>query len=248
MNKFEEFISEKFDLALLIEENSKVSVYQRKLKDLQNQYHSVRKTRADGSCFYRGLCFAYLEFLLGKQQEILRFKHLVVQSKSEVVMAGFQEHLFKHHYETFLSIVEMAELDGSISSLLTAFNQQCSSDSVVQYVRLVASAYLRNRAEFYQHFIREGMTVVDFCAQNVEQMAMECDHIQIIALTQALEIPLQVEYVDKTENVINHHIFPEGCSPSVFMLFLEHHFNILYREEVQKAKNMDSSKFIVKLN
>ncbi|NP_001088469.1 OTU deubiquitinase, ubiquitin aldehyde binding 2 S homeolog [Xenopus laevis] len=238
----EEFISEKYDLALLIEENSKVPVYQRKLKDLQNQYHSVRKTRADGSCFYRGLCFAYLEFLLGKKQEILRFKHLVVQSKSEVLMAGFQEHLFKHHYETFLSIVELAELDGSISSLLKAFNQPCSSDSVVLYVRLVTSAYLRNRTEFYQHFIREGMTVVDFCAKNVEQMATECDHIQIIALTQALEIPLQVEYVDKTENVINHHIFPEGRSPSVFMLFLEHHFNILYREEVQKEENAESSK------
>ncbi|KAG8449088.1 hypothetical protein GDO86_015950, partial [Hymenochirus boettgeri] len=242
----EEFISEKYDILLFIEEKAKVPLYEEKLKELQKQYSAFRKTRADGSCFYRGLCFAYLEFLLDKQQEILRFKHLVVESKNEILMAGFLEQLYKQHYET--NCRACRERERSLPSLLRVFNQPCCSDSAVQYVRLLASAYIKNRAEFYQPFITEGMDIQDFCAQNVEPMATECDHIQIIALSQALGIPLQVEYVDKTNCVINHHLFPEGCRPSIFMLFEDHHYNILYSAEEQEKRTNSTVEFFMDRN
>ncbi|XP_053331666.1 ubiquitin thioesterase OTUB2 isoform X3 [Spea bombifrons] len=209
-----ELISEKRDIGEFIEEHAKDPLYQRKLKELQKRYSAVRKTRADGSCFYRGLVFAYLEFLIGKQQELVRFKDVVVRSKQELLAAVFQEHVIKQHYETL------------------------SSDSAVQFLRLVTSAFVRNRAEFYLPFVDEETNIPDFCTQHVEPMTSECDHVQMTALSQALEISLQVECVDEMDTVINHHIFPEGASPSVFMLYKNNHYTILYRVQPQGVDDL----------
>lgn len=59
-------------------------------------------------------------------------------------------------------------------------------------------------------------------------MATECDHIQITALSQALNIALQVEYVDEMDTALNHHVFPECAVPSVYLLYKTSHYNILY--------------------
>lgn len=63
----------------------------------------------------------------------------------------------------FYSAVELVEKDGSVSSLLTAFNDQSASDRIVQFLRLLTSAFIRNRADFFRHFIDEEMDIKDFC-------------------------------------------------------------------------------------
>ncbi|EPY81626.1 hypothetical protein CB1_000726095 [Camelus ferus] len=128
----------------------------------------------------------------------------------------------------FYSVVELVEKDGSVSSLLKVFNDQSSSDQIVQFLRLLTSAFIRNRADFFRHFIDEEMDIKDFCTHEVEPMAMECDHIQITALSQALNIALQVEYVDEMDTALNHHVFPEAAIPSVYLLYKTSHYNILY--------------------
>ncbi|CAI9598609.1 unnamed protein product, partial [Staurois parvus] len=129
----------------------------------------------------------------------------------------------------FLSLVDLADRDGSVLGLLRAFNHPGISDNAVYYLRLVTSAFLRNRAEFYQPFVEEGLDIADFCMQHVEPMGTVCDHIHIIALTQALTIPLQVEYVDSSDPAINQHIFPEGATPSIYMLYTQDHYTVLYK-------------------
>lgn len=63
----------------------------------------------------------------------------------------------------FYSVVELVEKDGSVSSLLKVFNDQSSSDQIVQFLRLLTSAFIRNRADFFRHFIDEEMDIKDFC-------------------------------------------------------------------------------------
>lgn len=63
----------------------------------------------------------------------------------------------------FYSVVELVEKDSSESSLLKVFNDQSSSDQIVQFLRLLTSAFIRNRADFFQHFIDEEMDIKDFC-------------------------------------------------------------------------------------
>lgn len=64
----------------------------------------------------------------------------------------------------FYSVVELVEKDGSVSSLLKVFNDQSSSDQIVQFLRLLASAFIRSRADFFRHFVDEEMDIKDFCA------------------------------------------------------------------------------------
>ncbi|KAG8561803.1 hypothetical protein GDO81_015483, partial [Engystomops pustulosus] len=227
-----DLVSEKYDIALFIEEHGNEPLYQQKLKDLQGRYCAVRRTCADGSCFYRGLGFAYLESLLDKPQDILRFRERVAHSRQELFAAGFHEREFGHHYETFLSLVDATEDDRSVGNLLRAFNNQEVSDSTVWYLRLVTSAFLRTRADFYQPFIEGATCMEDFCAQNVEPMTSVCDHIQITAVTQALDIPLLVEYVDSLDYGTNQHVFPDGSSPCVYMLYKQNHYTVLYKPGV----------------
>lgn len=50
-----------------------------------------------------------------------------------------------------------------MSSLLKVFNDQSASDQIVQFLRLLTSAFIKNRAEFFRHFIDEEMDIKDFC-------------------------------------------------------------------------------------
>lgn len=63
----------------------------------------------------------------------------------------------------FYSVVELVEEDGSVSSLLKVFNDQSSSDCIVQFLRLLTSAFIKNHADFFRHFIDEEMDIKDFC-------------------------------------------------------------------------------------
>ncbi|XP_066132053.1 ubiquitin thioesterase OTUB2 isoform X1 [Saccopteryx bilineata] len=221
-------ISEKCDILSILRDHPENRIYQRKIQELSKRFTAIRKTKGDGNCFYRALGYSYLESLLGKNREILKFKERVLQTPNDLVAAGFEEHRFRNFFNAFYSVVELVEKDGSVSSLLKVFNEQGCSDRVVQFLRLLTSAFIRNRADFFRHFVDEEMDIKDFCIHEVEPMATECDHIQITALSQALNIALQVEYVDEMDTALNHHVFPEGAAPSVYLLYKTSHYNILY--------------------
>uniref|UniRef100_A0A8C6IGW2 ubiquitinyl hydrolase 1 n=1 Tax=Mus spicilegus TaxID=10103 RepID=A0A8C6IGW2_MUSSI len=224
-------ISEKCDILSILRDHPENRIYQRKIQELSKRFTSIRKTKGDGNCFYRALGYSYLESLLGKSREILKFKERVLQTPNDLLAAGFEEHKFRNFFNAFYSVVELVEKDSSVSSLLKVFNDQSSSDRIVQFLRLLTSAFIRNRADFFRHFIDEEMDIKDFCTHEVEPMAMECDHVQITALSQALNIALQVEYVDEMDTALNHHVFPEAAIPSVYLLYKTSHYNILYAAE-----------------
>ncbi|XP_010607502.1 ubiquitin thioesterase OTUB2 [Fukomys damarensis] len=221
-------ISEKCDILSILRDHPENRIYQRKIQELSKRFSTIRKTKGDGNCFYRALGYSYLEALLGKSREILKFKEHVLQTPNDLLAAGFEEHNFQNFFNAFYSVVELVEKDGSVSSLLKVFNDQSFSDRIVQFLRLLTSAFIRNRADFFRHFVDEEMDIKDFCTHEVEPMAMECDHIQITALSQALNIALQVEYVDEMDTALNHHVFPEAAIPSVYLLYKTSHYNILY--------------------
>uniref|UniRef100_A0A4W2G9V9 ubiquitinyl hydrolase 1 n=1 Tax=Bos indicus x Bos taurus TaxID=30522 RepID=A0A4W2G9V9_BOBOX len=190
-------ISEKCDILSILRDHPENRIYQRKIQELSKRFTAIRKTKGDGNCFYRALGYSYLESLLGKSREILKFKERVLQTPNDLLVAGFEEHTFRNFFNAFYSVVELVEKDGSVSSLLKVFNDQSFSDRIVQFLRLLTSAFIRNRADFFRHFIDEEMDIKDFCAHEVEPMAMECDHIQITALSQALNIALQVDSISR---------------------------------------------------
>lgn len=83
-----------------------------------------------------------------------------------------------------------------------------------------------------------------FCRRYVDPMDEESDHIQIVALTDALRVPLRVVYLDRSGSggpttggapatpVVDMHDFaPEGAvgrEPSVHLLYRPGHYDIVY--------------------
>lgn len=59
-------------------------------------------------------------------------------------------------------------------------------------------------------------------------MAMECDHVDILALSQALGICIHIVSMEGDEQQLAHHVIPEGAEPSVHLLYQTSHYNILY--------------------
>ncbi|XP_006036944.1 ubiquitin thioesterase OTUB1, partial [Alligator sinensis] len=222
-------VSERLELAVLYKEYAPDDlVYQHKIKDLLQKYSYIRKTRPDGNCFYRAFGFAHLEALLGDRTELQRFKEISAKSKEELVSQGFTEFTIEDFHNTFMELIEQVERGVAPGELLAAFNEQSTSDYLVVYLRLLTSGHLQRHAAFFQHFIEGGRGVKEFCQQEVEPMSKESDHIHIIALAQALQAPVRVEYMDRGRGATNPHVFPEGAAPRVCLLYRPGHYDILY--------------------
>ncbi|TSL34645.1 Ubiquitin thioesterase OTUB1 [Bagarius yarrelli] len=194
------------------------------------KYSYIRKTRPDGNCFYRAFGFSHLESLLDDGKELQKFKAVAAKSKLDLVNQGFTEFTIEDFHNTFMDLIELCEKQPAIGELLNSFNDQSVSDYVVVYLRLLTSGYLQRENGFFQHFIEGGRSVKEFCQQEVEPMSKESDHIHIIALAQALNVSILVEYMDRGEGgTVNHHVFPEGSEPRIFLLYRPGHYDILYK-------------------
>lgn len=115
------------------------------------------------------------------------------------------------------------------SELHKVFNEASYSDYVVVYLRLLTSGSIQENADFYQDFIGGYSTVEDFRHQEVEPMYKESDHIHIIAICNALNASVRVEYMDRGgEGGVKAHDFPEDKPPCVFLLYRPGHYDVLY--------------------
>ncbi|KAF3844847.1 hypothetical protein F7725_008010 [Dissostichus mawsoni] len=155
------------------------------------------------------------------------FREKILQTCEDFSTAGFDESSFKHHLNTVVTVLEQCQADEQEDTLLRLFNEQRTSDSVVQYLRLLTSAHLQNQAEFFCHFV-EAPNLLVYCHQEVEAMAMECDHVDILALSQALDICIHIVSMEGDEQQLAHHVIPEGAEPSLHLLYQTSHYNILY--------------------
>ncbi|XP_048850945.1 ubiquitin thioesterase OTUB1a isoform X1 [Brienomyrus brachyistius] len=246
-------VSERQPLSVLEEEYTlDDTVYQQKIQDLHRKYSYIRKTRPDGNCFYRAFGFSHLESLLDDAKELQRlntrwffsclsrmvsqtadrreFKVAAAESKRELVSQGFTEFTIEDFHNALMDLIEQCEKQPCLEELLAPFNEPGISDYLVVYLRLLTSGYLQREHAFFQHFIEGGRSVKEFCQQEVEPMSKESDHIHVIALAQALNVSVLVEYMDRGEGgTVNPHVFPEGSEPRVFLLYRPGHYDILYK-------------------
>lgn len=59
-------------------------------------------------------------------------------------------------------------------------------------------------------------------------MAREGGHVEIIALTQALDMSIHIVNMNVQQEHLVHHVIPEGGEPSLHLLYQSAHYNILY--------------------
>lgn len=210
-----------------------------KSKEICSQFGFIRRVKGDGNCFYRALCFRLLETLMQNDSSMQRFRDKLRCSHHGLTRAGFDESTFKDLLHTFLSVLDRLEADGSEENLLGLLNDQHISDSMVRYLRFLTSAHIQNHADFFQHFV-EAPDIKVYCTQEVEAMAMECDHVEILALSDELDINLCITSTEGSEDHLAHYTIPEDSQASLHLLYKTSHYDILYQRENTKPNPQDS--------
>ncbi|EFJ52492.1 hypothetical protein VOLCADRAFT_86645 [Volvox carteri f. nagariensis] len=223
-----------------------------KIGKLEASYGTFRRTRGDGNCFFRGFIFAYLENLLLTHDlpECSRFMSVVQAWKTRLVEGGFQELVFEDAMDVLLDQVK--EITKPYTNymherLLVNMRDDTVSNLVVMLLRLITSCEVQRREDFFFPFIM-GMydeppaTVELFCQRHVEPMGEESDHLHIVAITEALQIPVRVVYLDSSGmptggngsglDATMHDFVPDSCvpgtQPRVHLLYRPGHYDILY--------------------
>ncbi|PWN26317.1 cysteine proteinase [Jaminaea rosea] len=180
-------------------------------------FSGLRRTRGDGDCFYRSFAFAFIQRLLHFNDRPMHhfiMKH-IEDTKSLLKQAGFDETVYLDFYGPFHDLlVRMHTTDPHVSELndadlQRAFNDPETSNSIVVYLRLLTSAFLKLNEDDFLPFlftleddsaaVFEGKppNMATFCANHVEAIGKEADHVQIAALSRCLKVSLDVAYLSQ---------------------------------------------------
>ncbi|KAG8738965.1 hypothetical protein FRC10_006297 [Ceratobasidium sp. 414] len=169
-------------------------------------YTGLRRSRGDGNCFYRSFAFAYLAQIYFADDRpvavVTALENLeTAQNYVELAIPG---HPLSRQVFLFLQgLIRGMELRTTDQkTLLKIFQNRQESDDIVEYVRLITSAYIRLTPEIHGSvFHPDDPTVVispfDFCAVYVEQLGQDADHIQISALSRALNVTVYIYRLDE---------------------------------------------------
>ena len=64
---------------------------------------------------------------------------------------------------------------------------------IIMYARFMAACHLKKNAILFEDFL--GVDMATFCMREVEQVDVECDHPQIIAITNYLQQGVEINAV-----------------------------------------------------
>uniref|UniRef100_A0A0A8YU87 Uncharacterized protein n=1 Tax=Arundo donax TaxID=35708 RepID=A0A0A8YU87_ARUDO len=193
-------------LSVLVHEAAKNPIIQEKFKILSEHYALFRRTRRDGSCFYRAFLFSYLENL-GQMQdsraEVTRLMECVARSRKNFCRLKWSKAYFLNPEAYFSSVIsEFKHLVNSIANGLNADElygislQEMLSSRILSLLRLLTEIEIRTHEEDYKSFVRRQEHVLMCCIKAVRPMDVDANKLQMRALSYALGIPLRVEVVE----------------------------------------------------
>lgn len=250
--------------ALAAEYESGSATFQEKIEHLSSDYSAIRRSRGDGNCFFRCFLFALLEHLLhhGTPTAFSHFRQRIAASEQALRDLGYSEFTWEDFSGTFKELVDAAESKQTEAFLLQQCQEEGGSNYAVMFLRFATSAEIQRRSEFFHPFLPDPFAglgsasegSVQFSRACVEPMGEESDHVQIVALTDALETPIRIVHLDRSAGQTNFHdLLPDSSSeaslgtsasgletpaakssasrPPIVMLYRPGHYDILYAKE-----------------
>jgi ubiquitin thioesterase protein OTUB1 len=212
---------------------------------IANGYDSIRRSRGDGDCFFRSLGFAYVEDLLKSTDQafgVAKSLSFLLTTNETLHSAGIEKLVYEDFYAEFASLIENIIKPNSegvtltVDLLLNAFQNPEVSNSVVIYLRFLTSAQIRLNRESYEGFVvhpdtKDIMDVDSYCANVVQAMGKEADNVEIEALSRALQLNIDVAYLNggRGDGVIDFIKFRHDSSetPPLILLYRPGHYDIL---------------------
>jgi ubiquitin thioesterase protein OTUB1 len=80
----------------------------------------------------------------------------------------------------------------TVGELCTRLNDENMCNLIVMFIRLVTSAEIQRRADFFMPFVsgvtETFMDTEGFCRRHVECMGEESDHVQLVAVADAFQV------------------------------------------------------------
>jgi len=207
--------------------------YFQKSLEFGEHYSHLRRIRGDGNCFYRAMLVGQLERCLADVNELNRFVALVKGWRDDLLKLGMPELTTGDFCDTVEQLLEGITSKTIVPQMLfDNLNDDNIANYYVAFLRLIASGYLRKNSDTFSGFIEGGRSLDQYCHEEIEAMWKECDHLSIIALVNAMEVSIRIEYMDRTQapNGGWHHDFSvEGQSgPLLWFLYRPGHYDILY--------------------
>ena len=215
-------------------------------------YQHIRRLRRDGNCFYRAYLFQLFEhYALDMGEYKTQYDNLikiVEESKEDLSKnAGYEEIVIEDFYDVFLENLKKLEKmpedfkaqEAEGLKLYDEFvhkqlmNMLCNHEEanyIIMYARFMAAAYLKKNSILFEDFL--GCDIATFCLREVEQVSVECDHPQIIAITNYLQQGVEINAVSQQGAQIDVTNIPEDNfkdnSFQVKVLFVPGHYDALY--------------------
>lgn len=209
----------------------------RKLEGLSQRFRALRRVRPDGNCFYRAYLFGIFEQIASHKERHKVFLTYARESLNFCLEAGYEKVAVEDFYEEFCGCLDRLGSEGAGPA--TAEELLPESDGyLVCWARCLTSAYLKRHAEEYISFLASHGSIQEFCAQEVDPMNTEADHLQVAALSSFFRVPVSVTYLDRSEgDTAAEHLFQDdGDStarrPSPFLpvhlLYRPGHYDLIY--------------------
>lgn len=182
-------------------------IFLAKISALRRSYTSIRRTRGDGNCFFRSFIFGYLESIIKTSdlEERDRAVRKLHELKQQLLESGYDELVIETPLEMLLGLLDSITSTTeplTVEALEHKMREEEFANYIVFLLRIITSAEVKRRAEFFAPFIM-GLSDLDvdtFCRQCVDPMGEESDHVQLVALTDAMLVPVRVVYLDRTEH------------------------------------------------
>ncbi|CDW75085.1 ubiquitin thioesterase otub1 [Stylonychia lemnae] len=225
------FISELTELSVLKHEYQD-NKFELCFDQLATRYSKVRRLRRDGNCFYRAFLFQVFEHFIHnpedpQYEQILK---VLVGSKKDLMDLGYDEIAIEDFYDLFLDEFKKLKTIAKAKAAEHLLKLLCNKEEavyIIMFARFLAACYLKQNAIMFEGFVGD---VAQFCMREVEQVDVECDQPQIIAITNYLGLGVEINSVRADGGIEVINLPEEGYSGfRAKLLFVPGHYDALYQ-------------------
>lgn len=196
-----------------------------------SKYKHIRTTRRDGNCFYRGYLYRLFEELALCKDATLynKIMKVIEYSKDITSRQGYEWDVYEDFYTLFKEEIDRVykiDIQYVKEYLEKLFDNKEKGNYLIVFVRLFIAAYLKENKVLYETFIYEQEFDM-WVLKEVEAVDNECDQVQIMAVVNAFDIGVTIEYLNPGS--VDTMIFPEGSTSNfITLLYRPGHYDILY--------------------
>ncbi|XP_044407589.1 uncharacterized protein [Triticum aestivum] len=199
-------------------------------------YSECRPVIGDGECFYRSFIFSYLEQVIDRQDthEERRLLRRVSTQRANLQWNSEFSRSRRAFKELIENVMKWKRTESTSSrrkeKLLKFFSTYDMTQDIFVFLRLLVAIQICSHREVYEPIIQGpggNYSLEVWCLQYVIPARVYADHVMMVALARALEVPLRVESLQRGY-APDIYTGPGVPRPSVTLLYTGDHYDIIY--------------------